>query len=407
MNIIKGNVTSPKGFKAAGNFVGLKKGKKDLALILSETPCTAAGCFTQNVVKAAPVLWDIERVKTKKDKINAVVVNSGNANACTGTQGIKDVEVTAETVSELANCKKENVLVCSTGVIGVNLPMDTLTEGIKNTYPLLADSYESGVLASEAIMTTDTFAKTVCVEVELSGKKVTIGGMAKGSGMINPNMATMLCFITTDAKISKDMLDKALYECVLDTFNMICVDGDTSTNDTVVVLANGLAENKEITEENEDYETFKEALFHINETLAKACAKDGEGATKLMEVTATGVKTKDDARKLVNSVVSSDLFKAALFGADANWGRVLCAMGYSGADFNPNFVTIVFKSKGGEILLMDNGTPIVFDEELASKILKETEIFIDIKLKEGNETATAWGCDLTYDYVKINGDYRS
>ncbi len=407
MNIIKGNVTSPKGFKAAGNFVGLKKGKKDLALILSETPCTASGCFTQNVVKAAPVLWDIERVKTKKDKINAVVVNSGNANACTGTQGIKDVEVTAETVSELANCKKENVLVCSTGVIGVNLPMDTLTEGIKNTYPLLADSYESGVLASEAIMTTDTFAKTVCVEVELSGKKVTIGGMAKGSGMINPNMATMLCFITTDAKISKDMLDKALYECVLDTFNMICVDGDTSTNDTVVVLANGLAENKEITEENEDYEIFKEALFHINETLAKACAKDGEGATKLMEVTATGVKTKDDARKLVNSVVSSDLFKAALFGADANWGRVLCAMGYSGADFNPNFVTIVFKSKGGEILLMDNGTPIVFDEELASKILKETEIFIDIKLKEGNETATAWGCDLTYDYVKINGDYRS
>ncbi len=407
MKIINGNVTTPKGFKATGNFVGLKKGKKDLALILSEVPATASGCFTQNVVKAAPVLWDIERVKIKNDKITGIVVNSGNANACTGTQGIKDAETTAEVFANLANCAKENVLVCSTGVIGVNLPMDTLTKGVKETFPLLSNSYESGVLASEAIMTTDTFAKTVCVEIELSGKKVTLGGMAKGSGMINPNMATMLCFITTDANISKKMLDKALSECVLDTFNMICVDGDTSTNDTVLLLANGLAENTEITEENADYEEFKKALFEINKTLAMNCARDGEGATKLMEVTATGAKTKNDARKIANSVVSSNLFKAALFGADANWGRVLCAMGYSGANFNPNFVTIVFRSKAGEILLMDNGTPIVFDEDKAAKILKETDIFVDIKLKEGTETATAWGCDLTYDYVKINGDYRS
>ena len=407
MNIIEGSITTPKGFKAAGNFVGLKKEKKDLALILSERLSTASGCFTLIVVKAAPVLWDIVRVNSNNVKIKGIVINSGNANACTGTQGIKDTETTAEVFAGLANCEKENVLVCSTGVIGVNLPMDTLTKGVKNTFPLLSDTFESGDSAAEAIITTDTFKKTVCVQIELSGKKVTIGGMAKGSGMINPNMATMLCFITTDANISKIMLDKALYKCVEDSFNMICVDGDTSTNDTVVVLANGMAENEKITEKNADYETFKNALFYVNKTLAVSCARDGEGATKLMEVTASGVKTKADARKMANSVVSSNLFKAALFGADANWGRVLCAMGYSGAKFNPNFVTIVFRSKAGEILLMDNGTPIVFDEEKAASILKETEIYIDIKLKEGNESATAWGCDLTYDYIKINGDYRS
>lgn len=407
MKIIKGNVTTPKGFKAVGNFVGLKKEKKDLTLILSENLCTAAGCFTQNIVKAAPVLWDIERVKTKENKIKGIVVNSGNANACTGITGLRDAEATAEVFAELAGCDKENVLVCSTGVIGVNLPMEKLLNGIKTTYPLLSNSFENGESAAEAIMTTDTFIKTICVEIELSGKKVTIGGMAKGSGMINPNMATMLCFITTDADISRKMLDKALSECVKDTFNMICVDGDTSTNDTVLILASGLAENDPITEENADYDTFKEALFEINKNLAVNCVKDGEGATKLMEVTASGIKTKDDARKLVNSVVSSNLFKAALFGADANWGRVLCAMGYSGAKFDPNLVTIVFRSKAGEILLMDKGSPIVFDENKAADILKESDIYIDINLKEGTETATAWGCDLTYDYVKINGDYRS
>ena len=381
MKIIKGNVTTPKGFKAVGNFVGLKKEKKDLTLILSENLCTAAGCFTQNIVKAAPVLWDMERVKTKENKIKGIVINSGNANACTGITGLRDAEATAEVFAELAGCDKENVLVCSTGVIGVNLPMEKLLNGIKTTYPLLSNSFESGESAAEAIMTTDTFIKTICVEIELSGKKVTIGGMAKGSGMINPNMATMLCFITTDADISKKMLDKALSECVKDTFNMICVDGDTRTNDTVLILASGLAENDPITEENADYDTFKEALFEINKNLAVNCVKDGEGATKLMEVTASGIKTKDDARKLVNSVVSSNLFKAALFGADANWGRVLCAMGYSGAKFDPNLVTIVFRSKAGEILLMDKGSPIVFDENKAADILKESDIYIDINLK--------------------------
>lgn len=407
MKITDGNVTSPKGFYAAGGFVGLKKNKKDMALIESVNACTAAGCFTTNIVKAAPVLWDIETVSNKKNKIKGIVVNSGNANACTGEQGIKDVEKTAEVFAKYAKCDKNEVLVCSTGVIGVNLPMETLVSGIEELYPTLSGSYENGKNAAEAIMTTDTFAKTVCVETQIDGKTVTVGGMAKGSGMINPNMATMLCFITTDAAISKDMLDNALKECVADTFNMICVDGDTSTNDTVIVLANGAAENKEIKSTGDDFDKFKEALFFVMKKLAVLCAKDGEGATKLMEVNVSGVKTKEDARKIANSVVSSSLFKAALFGADANWGRVLCAMGYSGAEFDPNSVTIIFKSSGGEITLMESGNPIVFDEEKAKKVLNEKEIFIDIIIKGGEETATAWGCDLTYDYVKINGDYRS
>jgi glutamate N-acetyltransferase/amino-acid N-acetyltransferase len=404
MTVGNGNVTSAKGFKAAGNAVGLKKVKKDMAIIVSEVPATAAGCFTTNVVKAAPVLWDM---KTVANKISGIVVNSGNANACTGEQGLKDAETTAACLGELIGCTKDNVLVCSTGVIGVNLDMDKVINGVKATYPLISDKKESGDVAAEAIMTTDTYAKTISVEIELGGKKVTLGGMAKGSGMINPNMATMLCFITTDCAISKEMLDKALKACVVDTFNMITVDGDTSTNDTVLVLANGLAGNEEITSEGEDYEKFKEALYTINQDLAVKCVDDGEGATKLMEVNVTGAVTKEDARTIAMSVTSSNLFKAALFGEDANWGRVLCAMGYSGAQFNPMGVTIHFRSEGGKIMLMDNGTPIVFDEELASKILKEHKIFVDIALTEGSETATAWGCDLTYDYVKINGDYRS
>ncbi len=404
MKIGNGNVTSAKGFKAAGNAVGLKKVKKDMALIVSDVPATAAGCFTTNVVKAAPVLWDMEHTA---NKINGIVVNSGNANACTGEQGLKDAAATADCLAELIGCTQDNILVCSTGVIGVNLDMDKMLKGVKVTYPLLNDSYENGCLASEAIMTTDTYAKTISVEIELDGKTVTLGGMAKGSGMINPNMATMLCFITTDCAIAKPMLDKALKECVADTFNMITVDGDTSTNDTVLVLANGLAGNEEITAEGDSYNKFKEALFAINQDLAIKCVDDGEGATKLMEVTVTGAKTKADARTIASSVTSSNLFKAALFGEDANWGRVLCAMGYSGAEFNPMGVTIHFRSEGGTIMLMDNGTPIVFDEELASKILKEHKIYVDIALTEGSESAVAWGCDLTYDYVKINGDYRS
>ncbi len=405
MNIKQGNVTSPKGFKAAGDFIGLKKAKKDLAVILSEKMCTAAGCFTSNIVKAAPVLWDINTIK---NPIMAVAANSGNANACTGERGIKDSEKMAETLAELAGCQAENVLVCSTGVIGVNLPMDIINSGIKSVYKKLGSDFESGAFAAEAIMTTDTFAKTACAEVSLSGgKTVTIGAMAKGSGMINPNMATMLCFITTDAAISRPMLDKALRECVSDSFNMICVDGDTSTNDTVLALANGMAGNDEIKSENEDYQKFKEALFYINKKLAMDCARDGEGATKFMEVHTIGAKTLKDAKLMARSIVSSNLFKAALFGSDANWGRALCAMGYSGADFNPDDVTVIFKSAKGEIKLMDNGVPIVFDEQKAADILSEHDINIDIILNEGNFEAFAWGCDLSYEYVRINGDYRS
>lgn len=404
MNIIKGNVVSPKGFKACGNAIGLKKSKKDMAIIVSDTECNAAGCFTTNVVKAAPVHWDM---KTVENKIRGIVVNSGNANACTGTQGLKDAETTAGKLAELIGAKAENVLVCSTGVIGVNLPMDIMLKGVEDTFPLLSSSSESGDTAAESIMTTDTYPKTVAVEIEVGGKTVTIGGMAKGSGMINPNMATMLCFITTDCAITKEMLNKALKASVTDTFNMISVDGDMSTNDTVLCIANGMAENTEISTEGQDFNKFMEALLYINKKLAMACADDGEGATKLIEAKVTGAKDKANAKKMALSVVSSSLLKAAIFGEDANWGRVLCAMGYSGAEFDPMGVTIKFRSENGEILLMDKGTPIVFDEELAAKILSAHTIYIDMLLEEGNGEAVAWGCDLTYDYVKINGDYRS
>lgn len=405
MKEIKGNVTSPKGFKAYGDSTGLKKnGNKDMAIIVSDSLCTASGCFTTNVVKAAPVLWDMDMVK---NPVKAIVANSGNANACTGQQGLDDARATAEKLAGLTGVKAENILVCSTGVIGVNLPMDTILKGVDKVFKGIDYSFDAGVAASEAIMTTDTHNKTVAVEIEIGGKTVTIGGMAKGSGMINPNMATMLCFITTDCAISKDMLDKALKDCVADSFNMISVDGDMSTNDTVLTIANGLAENKVIDSENDDYNKFKEALFYITKGLAIECADDGEGATKLIEAHAMGCKSVEDARKIALSVVSSSLLKAAIFGEDANWGRVLCAMGYSGAEFEPMAVTIEFRSDKGKILLMDNGKPIVFDEDLAALILSEHKIYIDMYLKEGTAEATAWGCDLTYDYVKINGDYRS
>ncbi len=415
MNIINGNVTSPKGFKAAGNAVGIKKNKndgnagpfeskKDMAVIVSEKPCTAAGCFTTNVVKAAPVLWDMKAVG---NKITGIVANSGNANACTGHQGLEDTEATAEKLASLTGIKAENILVCSTGVIGVNLPMDIISKGVESTYSLIGEGYDKGLSAAEAIMTTDTRSKTAAVTVDIGGKTVTIGGMAKGSGMINPNMATMLCFITTDCAVSKSLLDKALKSCVRDSFNMICVDGDMSTNDTVLCIANGMAENTEITEENADFDKFSKALYYVTKKLAIDCADDGEGATKLIEANVKGAADEEQARKIALSVVSSNLLKAAIFGEDANWGRVLCAMGYSGAEFDPMAVTIEFRSEKGIIKLMDNGTPIVFDEEKAAEILLEHNIFIDMYLSEGKGKATAWGCDLTYDYVKINGDYRS
>jgi glutamate N-acetyltransferase/amino-acid N-acetyltransferase len=356
------------------------------------------------VVKAAPVLWDSKIIK---NKIYGVVANSGNANACTGEQGLKDAEETAKTLADILSVKPENVLVCSTGVIGVPLPMPKIKKGVEGAASMLSHSYEGGLTAAQAIMTTDTVEKTVAVSLEVKGKQVVIGGMCKGSGMINPNMATMLCFITTDCNISERLLDKALTECVADTFNMISVDGDMSTNDTVLALANGMAENNVISDEDEDYAAFFEALMYVTKTLAVKCADDGEGATKLIEANVKGAKTKADARTIANSVVSSNLLKAAIFGEDANWGRVLCAMGYSGAKFDPLGVTIVFRSDAGDIKLMDNGTPIIFDEDKAAKILAEHKIYIDMQLTEGKEEATAWGCDLTYDYVKINGDYRS
>ena len=411
MKMIEGGILAPKGFKATGGHVGLKKEKKDLCLILSETDAEMAGCFTQNIVKAAPVLWDMQ-VAASGQKVRGFVVNSGNANACTGQQGIDDNFAMVRTYADCVGATPEQILCCSTGVIGVPLPIDKVTSGIKALAPKLDSGHESGTLAAEAIMTTDTFAKTISVEIRCGGKAVRIGGMAKGSGMIHPNMATMLAFVTTDAAISRPLLEKALKESTEDTYNMISVDGDTSTNDAVMVLANGMAGNPLIDTENADYETFKAALHYVNRRLAVMIAKDGEGATKLIEVAVSGAKTKEDARKIAKAVVASSLFKAALFGADANWGRVLCAMGYSEGAFDPDQVTIVFKSLNDDdffdkITLMDKSVPIIFNETEAKKILDRNEIFVDILLFDGQAEATAWGCDLTYDYVKINGDYRT
>lgn len=394
----------PKGFNAAGSHVGLKAKKKDLSLISSDIPCTAAAAFTTNIVKAAPVLKSIEIIESGA-KVSGIVINSGNANACTGQQGLRDAEEMIQAYKNELNC--ETVLVCSTGVIGVPLEMDIMCAGIKSTAKQLSSEEEGFKSAAEAIMTTDTFPKTAWTQINVGGKTATLLGMAKGSGMIHPNMATLLSCCITDINISRPLLDKAVKKCIAKTFNMISVDGDTSTNDTFIALANGACENPLIEEENNEYTAFCEALTLVVESLAKDIAKDGEGATKLMEVCVKGAKTEEDAKKIAKSVISSSLFKAALFGADANWGRVLCAMGYSGGDFDPFNVDIFFKSPAGSIQLMDKGAPVNFSEEEAKKILSENEIFISICLNQGKSTATAWGCDLTYDYVKINGDYRS
>lgn len=409
MKVIEGSVTAAKGFRAAGNAVGVKGAiteKKDLAIIVSDVPAVAAGAFTTNVVKATSVTRNM-KIMEGKGKINAVVANSGNANACTGEEGIKSNEKMAQCLADILGVDSSTVLTASTGVIGAVFPIDIITKGIKATFPMLGYDRNNALMAAEAIMTTDTYSKEVAVEFDIGGKTVHLGGMAKGSGMICPNMATMLSFITTDAAISQELLNKALKEDIKSTYNMVSVDGDTSTNDTVVVLANGLAGNEEIVSEGKDYDAFKEALHYVNERLAKNLVRDGEGATKFMEVNVTGAATEADAKTMAKSVVKSSLFKAAVFGEDANWGRVLCAMGYSGVKFDPQKVDIVFASNAGEILLMDNGTPIVFDEDKAKTILSEKEIQVNIKISEGNAKATAWGCDLSYEYVKINGDYRS
>lgn len=404
---INGGVTAPKGFLASGLNAGIKnQTKKDMAMVFSSTPCAAAGVFTTNLVKAAPVKWDKEIVTTSP-YVQAVVVNSGIANACTGAEGLGYCADTAAEAAAALNIPKTAVLVASTGVIGKQLPIDKIKSGVTALSKVLGSSREDAKLAAEAIMTTDTKSKEVACTFELGGKQVTIAGMCKGSGMIHPNMCTMLCFVTTDVAISHELLQKALSEDVVDTFNMISVDGDTSTNDTVLVMANGQAENTPITKEGEDYKTFCEALHFIMLELSKKIAGDGEGCTCLFEATVIGAKDKYQARTIAKSVVCSSLTKAAVFGHDANWGRILCAMGYSGAQFDPEVVDIWLESKAGTIKIVENGIATDYSEETATKILSEEEVIAKMDIKEGNETATAFGCDLTYEYVKINGDYRS
>lgn len=404
---INGGITAPKGFLASGLNAGIKnQTKKDMAMFFSSTPCAAAGVFTSNLVKAAPVKWDKEIVTTSP-YVQAVVVNSGIANACTGAEGLGYCADTAAEAAAALNIPKTAVLVASTGVIGKQLPIDKIKSGVTALSKVLGSSREDAKLAAEAIMTTDTKSKEVACTLELDGKQVTVAGMCKGSGMIHPNMCTMLCFVTTDVAISHELLQKALSEDVVDTFNMISVDGDTSTNDTVLVMANGQAENTPITKEGEDYKTFCEALHFIMLELSKKIAGDGEGCTCLFEATVIGAKDKNQARTIAKSVVCSSLTKAAVFGHDANWGRILCAMGYSGAQFDPEVVDIWLESKAGTIKIVENGIATDYSEETATKILSEEEVIAKMDIKEGNETATAFGCDLTYEYVKINGDYRS
>ena len=404
---INGGITAPKGFLASGLNAGIKnQTKKDMAMVFSSTPCAAAGVFTSNLVKAAPVKWDKEIVTTSP-YVQAVVVNSGIANACTGAEGLGYCADTAAEAAAALNIPKTAVLVASTGVIGKQLPIDKIKSGVTALSKVLGSSREDAKLAAEAIMTTDTKSKEVACTLELDGKQVTVAGMCKGSGMIHPNMCTMLCFVTTDVAISHELLQKALSEDVVDTFNMISVDGDTSTNDTVLVMANGQAENTPITKEGEDYKTFCEALHFIMLELSKKIAGDGEGCTCLFEATVIGAKDKNQARTIAKSVVCSSLTKAAVFGHDANWGRILCAMGYSGAQFDPEVVDIWLESKAGTIKIVENGIATDYSEETATKILSEEEVIAKMDIKEGNETATAFGCDLTHEYVKINGDYRS
>ncbi|MCQ2518051.1 MAG: bifunctional ornithine acetyltransferase/N-acetylglutamate synthase [Lachnospiraceae bacterium] len=407
MKVIDGGITAAKGFEAAGAEAGIKyKNRMDMALIYSDSPCVSAGTFTSNLVKAAPVMWDKELIESGRD-VRAVVINAGIANACTGAPGYEICRKTSDAAAEALGIPADSVLVASTGVIGMQMPMDKVAGGIKLLAASKKGDLASGTLASKAIMTTDTINKQVAVSFEIDGVTVTMGGMCKGSGMIHPNMCTMLGFVTTDLAISKELLVKALKEDVVDTFNMISVDGDTSTNDTLVVLANGQAGNKEITKEDENYLKFKEALHYINEYLAIKMAGDGEGATALFACKVVNAATKQDARVLAKSVIGSSLSKAAVFGHDANFGRFLCALGYSGAKFNPDAMELFFEGGGKKMLIFKDGIPADYSEEEAAQILSQPEVYVIADMKMGTETATAWGCDLSYDYVKINADYRS
>lgn len=407
MQKIEGGVTAAKGFEAAAAAAGIKyQDRADMALIYSEKPCKVAGTFTTNVVKAAPVKWD-RNVVDSGMKSQAVIVNSGIANACTGEEGMNYCEETAKEAARVLGVDAKSVLVGSTGVIGMQLPMDRVKDGIRKLAEAKKPDLESGTQAAQAIMTTDTKKKEAAVTVEIGDVTVTIGGMAKGSGMIHPNMCTMLAFITTDAKISKKALQAALSEDVEDTYNMISVDGDTSTNDTVLLLANGAAGNEKIRYGTWEYEAFKNALHYVNESLAKEMAGDGEGATALFEAKVIGADTKAQAKKLAKSIVCSNLTKAAIAGHDANWGRILCAMGYSGAQFDPEKVDLYFESEAGNLKIIENGVALDYSEEKATEILSQPKVTAIADIKEGDVEATAWGCDLTHGYIDINADYRS
>ena len=404
MKYIDGGVCAPKGFKAAGVWCGIKKDreKKDLALIVSDSLCSAAGVYTKNKVKGAPIA--VTKKNISDGKAMAIICNSGNANTC-APGGVEIAEETCRITAEALGIDEKDVVICSTGVIGQELSIEPFKNGIPEAVDKLSSEGEKA--ASEAIMTTDTVPKYTAVEFELDGKMCRIGGTAKGSGMINPNMATMLSFITTDVSISSEMLKKALKEDIKKSYNQICIDGDTSTNDTVAVLANGEAQNSEIKQEGQAFETFKKALSMVTVNLSKKLARDGEGATKLIECNEAGAPDEETASKISKSVISSDLFKAAVFGADANWGRVLCAVGYADGDFSADNIDVEMSSSKGSVLVCEGSRHKEYSEEKASEILSEEEIIINIDMNQGEACATAWGCDLTYDYVRINGDYRS
>ena len=407
MREIQGGVTAPQGFEAAAAAAKIKyENRTDMALVYSQVPCQAAGTFTSNVVKAAPVKWD-QKIVEESSYAQAVIINAGIANACTGKEGMEYCRETARDAARVFSIPESAVLVASTGVIGMQLPMERIKKGIHLLKENKGADTAHGTEASKAIMTTDTVNKEIAVEFELGGKIVRMGGMCKGSGMIHPNMCTMLGFVTTDACISREMLQKAVKADVKDTFNMISVDGDTSTNDTLLVLANGMAGNPEIAGEGPDYEAFAQALRFVNTYLAKKMAGDGEGATALLEVAVEGCESREQAVLLAKSVVTSSLVKTAVYGHDANWGRILCAMGYSGVQFDPERVDLTLRSGAGTLKIVENGVSTGYSEELATKILSEPEVTILADVKMGEAKATAWGCDLTYDYVKINGDYRS
>ena len=407
IKIIEGGVTAAKGFKAAYTEAGVKyANRKDMAMVFSETPCVSAGTFTSNVVKAACVQWDMKIVKSDKP-MHGMVINTGIANACTGKEGFDACEATAKAMSETLGVPVDSIAVGSTGVIGMQLPVDKLIKGVNDMCGKLDSSKENGTNASIAIMTTDTVNKEFAVQFELGGKTVTLGGMSKGSGMIHPNMCTMIALLTSDINIDKALMQEAVSDVIADTFNMISVDGDTSTNDTFILMANGLAENEKITSKGEDYETFKKALFTACEYLARRMAADGEGASKLFTAKVVNAKSKEDAKVLSRSIISSNLSKAAIYGCNANFGRFLCAMGYSGVDFDQSKVELFFESKAGRLEVFKMGVPLEFDEDFATRIMKEDEVIVFVDMHDGDAEATAWGCDLTYDYVKINADYRS